>query len=951
MDERKTKSYKDIANQYAKDVVSGAIIAGKEVVAACQRYLDDLKRDDLELRTHDPDIAINIMQGTLVHAQGEDMEGRPLLGQPFILQPWQIFVVYNLLGFWYAGTNERRFKEAFIMLARKNGKALGLDQTIPTPDGWKQMRDIHLGDFVFGTDGQPVLVTAESEIFNKPMYLVAFEDGSTVKASADHIWTVQTKYSRRTARREKTCTDGRARSRRYDLEERDGWFEITTEEMVGNFKRIRPDGKGTEYLYRVPMNGAVQYPEADLPIDPYTFGVWLGDGCSTNSRITCSDEDRDEMTANLETEGHTCKWHNYDGRAGAIGIDVADRGKPSPFRDALRELGVFKNKHIPRAYLQASEAQRWALLQGLMDTDGFCEKRGQCEFTQKSKTIADGMVELLRSLGLKAAIHEKRATCNGKDCGIAYRVMFYTTKDKTCFRLRRKTARLKDYLAPRMLNKSITGIEPIPQEPSKCIAVDSADHLYLAGDGFTATHNTSFVSALAWAVGIMQRKSGSKIYLVANALKQTLEAFGFLCFSLKFHRCADDFTVHDNNQDHSISHTFHDEYGRPDGTMNIIALASNPDAQDSFNCNFAIADEVAAYKNPKQYSLFKDAQKAYRNKLMIGITTAGDNINSFGHGQMEYAVKVATGVVEDDSFFAFVARADQDAKGNVDYTDPIQHQKANPSYGVTVSPEELMNDSLQAQNDPQKRKNFLARSLNIYTSSLRSYFDLDEFKRSDRKYNFTLEELAALPISWYGGADLSRWHDLTAASLFGHYDKEDLDIIITHGFFPVEMAAKKADEDHIPLFGWQEDGWLTICNSPTVNVSDVVNWFVEMRQKGFKIQEVGHDRKFSGEEYYPQMKAAGFQIAEQPQMYWIKSKGFRRIEKSAKDGRLFYMHSGAYEYCVSNVHAIEKTDDMISYDKIAPKLRIDLFDSSVFACVRYIEAHTKAEAVRKWYGG
>ena len=584
MDERKTKSYKDIANQYAKDVASGAIIAGKEVVAACQRYLGDLKRDDLELRTHDPDIAINIMQGTLVHAQGEDMEGRPLLGQPFILQPWQIFVVYNLLGFWYAGTNERRFKEAFIMLARKNGK-------------------------------------------------------------------------------------------------------------------------------------------------------------------------------------------------------------------------------------------------------------------------------------------------------------------------------------------------------------------------------TSFVSALAWAVGIMQRKSGSKIYLVANALKQTLEAFGFLCFSLKFQRCADDFTVHDNNQDHSISHTFHDEYGRPDGTMNIIALASNPDAQDSFNCNFAIADEVAAYKNPKQYSLFKDAQKAYRNKLMIGITTAGDNINSFGHGQMEYAVKVATGVVEDDSFFAFVARADQDAKGNVDYTDPIQHQKANPSYGVTVSPEELMNDSLQAQNDPQKRKNFLARSLNIYTSSLRSYFDLDEFKRSDRKYNFTLEELAALPISWYGGADLSRWHDLTAASLFGHYDKEDLDIIITHGFFPVEMAAKKADEDHIPLFGWQEDGWLTICNSPTVNVSDVVNWFVEMRQKGFKIQEVGHDRKFSGEEYYPQMKAAGFQIAEQPQMYWIKSKGFRRIEKSAKDGRLFYMHSGAYEYCVSNVHAIEKTDDMISYDKIAPKLRIDLFDSSVFACVRYIEAHTKAEAVRKWYGG
>lgn len=460
---------------------------------------------------------------------------------------------------------------------------------------------------------------------------------------------------------------------------------------------------------------------------------------------------------------------------------------------------------------------------------------------------------------------------------------------------------------------------------------------------------TSFIAALSWAVGILQRKSASTIYIVGAALKQALQAFNFLLFSLQYKGVVDKFDVKNNSFDHSISYVFHDRQGRPDGSIKIIALASNPDAQDSFNCNFAICDELAAYKKPAQYNRFKEAMKAYQNKLIVGITTAGDNVNSFGYGRQEYAVKVAKGIVEDDSFFSFVARADQNDKGDVDYTNPEQHKKANPNYGVTIRPEEMLQESLQAQNDPQQRKDFLSRSLNIYTSSLRSWFDLDEFKASDRKYNWSIEELAKLNIDWYGGADLSRMYDLTAAALFGHYN--GVDIIITHGFFPVTQAARKADEDNIPLFGWKDDGWLTICNNPTVNVADIVNWFIDMRNKGFKIREIGHDRKFSGEEYYPAMKRAGFRIAEQPQMYFIKSKGFRRIEKSAKDGNLYYLHSEAYEYCVSNVHAIEKTDDMISYEKISPEMRMDLFDASVFSCVRWIEAHTKQENLKNWFGG
>lgn len=459
---------------------------------------------------------------------------------------------------------------------------------------------------------------------------------------------------------------------------------------------------------------------------------------------------------------------------------------------------------------------------------------------------------------------------------------------------------------------------------------------------------TIFAAALAFAMGLLERRAGVKIYIVAASLKQATESFSDIIYTMRYRGMMDDFRVRNNNSEHSVYHEFTDASGAPCGYLHIEALASNPDAQDSFNAPISIADEIQAFKRASQYNRFKEAGKAYTNKLMIGITTAGDNVNSFCYRRLEYAVKVVTGQIKDDSLFAFVSRADQDKKGNVDYTDPVQHQKANPSYGVTIRPQDMMQDALQAQNDPQQRKDFLSRSLNVYTTAFNAYFDLQKFKLSDGKYDYTIEQLAKLPIEWYGGADLSRMHDLTAAALYGSY--RGVDIIITHGFFPRSEAARKADEDDIPLFGWADDGWLTICNTPTVNYADVVRWFCDMRTKGFRIAAVGHDMKFAGEEYIPLMQHEGFKIVNQPQLYILKSRGFRHIEKAANDGTLYYLHSEAYEYCVANVHAVEKTDDLISYgkDPAEPKHRIDLFDASVFACIRYLEESVRHSSEWKW---
>ena len=370
----------------------------------------------------------------------------------------------------------------FVIGQTRWGKALALNTPIPTPDGWAAIGDLKPGDAVFDETGNPCRVTGAWEVrYGRPCYEVEFSDGSVIVADAEHQWLVTTRLTRK-MESQRRCDSRRRKTsiKRLRASRQIGPEVVTTEAMAQSVRAV--DGHAN---YAIPVAAPLQCPAALLPVPPYTLGAWLGDGATATGSVTTADP---EIIAEIEAEGETV-W--------AIPSTIRERHasyRISGLNVRLRQIGVLGNKHIPSVYMRASESQRRALLAGLLDTDGYCKDRGTAQYCSTSERLARDVQQLAVTLGYRVTIRSKAARLYGKDCGQAWTVAF-TPADKV-FRLSRKVAGqiVGDGRHRFIGQRYITAVRRVPSVPVRCISVDSASHLYLAGESCIPTHNSNLLS-------------------------------------------------------------------------------------------------------------------------------------------------------------------------------------------------------------------------------------------------------------------------------------------------------------------------------------------------------------------------------------------------------------------------------------------------------------------------
>ena len=720
-------------------------------------------------------------------------------GKPFLLFPWQEQIIRDIFGTIKAN-GYRQFNTAFVEICKKAGKQLALDTPVFTPKGWKTMGTLTLQDRVFDENGSPCNIVAFSEIDDtEQCYRLVFRDGSYIDAGAQHQWNVQVTNN---GKREKI------------------W---TTEEIyratIRYRERHKNDRRENCSVIRIPVAKALQMPESTLPVDPYVYGLWLGNGNTVKPEITICTRDVKSFLKQVPYE-ITNAWEQKGGGSWIFRIPAL---KPIL-------LSNFRQKHIPDEYMCASEEQRWALLQGLMDSDGCIgARKAQSVYVSTIKGLADNVRELLWSLGIKNAMTEEPSTRYGVPTGeTLYTIRFTTFDDQPTSRLKRKYDRKRERTKKtRSCFHYLQDIQPLPYRVKmRCIQVDSPSHQYLAGPSMVPTHNSELGAAIALNMLVNDDEWKAEVYSCASDRQQAAIVFDVAVDMVKQSPAL--------MKRIKIIPSMKRMVYQPTGSIYQV-LSSEVATKHGLNVSACIFDELHTQPTRALYDVMTQGSgDARKQPLWFLLTTAGTDRNSICWEVHQKALDILEGRKHDPRFYPVIFGLPDDA----DWQDEKNWYKANPSLGHTITIDKVRDAYRKALETPADENMFRQLRLNQWVKQSVRWMPMDKWDECGGVVEpYELEGKAC-----YAGLDLSSTSDLTTLVLvFPPEDGDGVYTVLPFFWLPEDTLDLRVRRDHVMYDVWKKQGFIQTTEGNVVHYGFIEQFICQLGER-YNIREIAYDR-------------------------------------------------------------------------------------------------------------
>lgn len=807
-------------------------------------------------------------------------------GKPFNLLPWQERLIRDVFGTLTAD-GRRQYRTAYVELPKKSGKQLALDTPIPTPTGLVTMGEIAVGDTVFDEHGQPCRVVAKSAVdYHEPAYRLTFKDGEAIEAGASHQWYGE-------------------------------WYSnhglisgVVTTQWLHRRAQAPSRQRARSVDFRIPLAAALELPAAVLPIEPYTFGFWLGNGNAVKPEITIRTGDVAGVLAQVEPHHQvTSSWENV---GGSWVFRVPD------LRRVL--LSSYRDRAIPMAYLRGSYEQRLRLLQGLMDSDGcIAGRKGQAAYSSISRTLAETVSALLWTLGIKNAISaddstqradwaQPSAQCGRVDTGeTVYYVKFTAFTDTATAGLDRKQARaVLRNPGSRSHFRYIDRIEPVPNRGMQCLQVDSSSRLYLAGRSGVPTHNSQLAAAVALYLLCADGEERAEVYGCAADRPQASIVFEValdmvqMCPALKA-RCkllpAAKRIIYEPTRSY------------------YQVLSAESYSKHGVSVHGVIFDELHAQPTRELYDVMTHgAGDARRQPLHLVLTTAGADRNSIAWEVHQKARDLLDGRRRDHTFYPVIYAADEDD----DWTDPAVWAKANPSLGVTVTLERMRAACESARSNPAEENLFRRFRLNQWVKQSTRWMPMEAWDQCAAP----VDAAALAGRECYAGLDLSSTTDLTALVLvFPPRAEAEPYQVLPFFWLPEETLPLRVRRDHVMYDVWERQGYLRTTEGNVVHYAEIERVIAELAER-YQLREVAFDR-WGAVQMAQNLEAEGLTVVPFGQGFRSLSPPTKELMKLTLERKLAHGGHPVLRWMLDNVTVHTDPAGNIKPDKVRSSEKID----------------------------